>query len=98
MRSQFPVCIDFRPYKNETIRKTNVNLRYNAPVYRAPLPAPVPVKKTITIYEDPRVDVGRRDYAEPQYADDYVQLDVKHAPAYYDYRSYDQKPYDDYYY
>lgn len=72
---------------------------YGAPAYRAPLPPVAPLKKTITIYEDPRVDVGRRDYVEPQYtSDDYVQLDVKRSPAYYDYRYSDQKPYDDYYY
>lgn len=72
--------------------------QYNAPIHRPPVAVAPPLKKTITIYEDPRVDVGRRDYMEPQYTDDYVQLDVKRAPAYYDYRAYDQKPYDDYYY
>lgn len=66
---------------------------YGPNSYRAPL------KKTITIYEDPREDYGRRVDYDPQYAsDDYIQLDVKRSPAYYDYRSYDQKPYDDYYY
>lgn len=59
--------------------------------------ARAPSKKTITIYEDPRVDYARQE-SVPQYSDDYIQLDVKKAPAYYDYRSYDQKPYDDYYY
>lgn len=64
---------------------------YGSHAYRAP------IQKTITIYEDPREDYARG--YEPQYAsDDYIQLDVKRSPAYYDYRSYDQKPYDDYYY
>lgn len=50
-----------------------------------------PVKK-ITIYEDPRVDGRQADY-QPEYSGDYIQLDVKRAPAYYDYRSNE-----DYYY